>query len=109
MDLLNNYRNLRLKIESLLIDSNNNDLIAEINEFEKNLTESETLYTETTKIAKIGGWKVNLKKSELEWTKEKPHRVFILGANGCGKTTLFKILKIVFCRKINLICKAYNL
>lgn len=30
--------------------------------------------------------------AELEWTKEKPHRVFILGANGCGKTTLFKIL-----------------
>lgn len=29
---------------------------------------------------------------ELEWTKEEPQRVFILGANGCGKTTLFKIL-----------------
>ena len=32
---------------------------------------------------------INLK---LEWTKEEPQRVFILGANGCGKTTLFKIL-----------------
>jgi len=30
--------------------------------------------------------------AELEWTKDKPQRVFILGANGCGKTTLFKIL-----------------
>ncbi|MDA0772051.1 MAG: ABC-F family ATP-binding cassette domain-containing protein [Cyanobacteria bacterium] len=29
---------------------------------------------------------------DLEWTKEEPQRVFILGANGCGKTTLFKIL-----------------
>jgi ATP-binding cassette, subfamily F, member 3 len=28
----------------------------------------------------------------LEWTKEAPQRVFILGANGCGKTTLFKLL-----------------
>jgi ATP-binding cassette subfamily F protein 3 len=28
----------------------------------------------------------------LEWTKDKPQRVFILGANGCGKTTLFKLL-----------------
>jgi ATP-binding cassette subfamily F protein 3 len=33
--------------------------------------------------------KVNL---DLEWTKEEPQRVFILGANGCGKTTFFKIL-----------------
>lgn len=31
-------------------------------------------------------------KAELEWTKEEPQRVFILGANGCGKTTLFKLL-----------------
>ena len=30
--------------------------------------------------------------AELEWTKEEPQRVFILGANGCGKTTLFKTL-----------------
>ncbi len=30
--------------------------------------------------------------AELEWTKEEPQRVFILGSNGCGKTTLFKIL-----------------
>lgn len=30
--------------------------------------------------------------ADLEWTKEKPQRVFILGANGCGKTTLFKML-----------------
>ncbi len=30
--------------------------------------------------------------AKLEWTKEEPQRVFILGANGCGKTTLFKIL-----------------
>ncbi len=30
--------------------------------------------------------------ADLEWTKEEPQRVFILGANGCGKTTLFKIL-----------------
>lgn len=30
--------------------------------------------------------------AELEWTKEEPQRVFILGANGCGKTTLFKML-----------------
>jgi ATP-binding cassette, subfamily F, member 3 len=30
--------------------------------------------------------------TELEWNKEKPPRVFILGANGCGKTTLFKML-----------------
>ncbi|MDD9899034.1 MAG: ATP-binding cassette domain-containing protein, partial [Candidatus Melainabacteria bacterium] len=29
---------------------------------------------------------------DLEWTKDEPQRVFILGANGCGKTTLFKIL-----------------
>jgi ATP-binding cassette subfamily F protein 3 len=28
----------------------------------------------------------------LEWTKDAPQRVFILGANGCGKTTLFKLL-----------------
>ncbi len=30
--------------------------------------------------------------AELEWTNEEPQRVFILGANGCGKTTLFKML-----------------
>ncbi len=30
--------------------------------------------------------------ARLEWTKEEPQRVFILGENGCGKTTLFKIL-----------------
>lgn len=30
--------------------------------------------------------------ADLEWTKEEPQRVFILGANGCGKTTLFKLL-----------------
>ena len=28
----------------------------------------------------------------LEWLKEEPQRVFILGANGCGKTTFFKML-----------------
>jgi ATP-binding cassette subfamily F protein 3 len=30
--------------------------------------------------------------ADLEWSKEEPQRVFILGENGCGKTTLFKIL-----------------
>lgn len=30
--------------------------------------------------------------AKLEWTKDEPQRVFILGENGCGKTTLFKIL-----------------
>ena len=30
--------------------------------------------------------------ARLEWTREEPQRVFILGSNGCGKTTLFKIL-----------------
>jgi ATP-binding cassette subfamily F protein 3 len=30
--------------------------------------------------------------ASLEWTKDAPQRVFILGANGCGKTTLFKLL-----------------
>ncbi len=30
--------------------------------------------------------------AELEWTDKEPQRVFILGANGCGKTTLFKML-----------------
>ncbi len=30
--------------------------------------------------------------ANLEWTKEEPQRVFILGANGCGKTTLFKMI-----------------
>jgi ATP-binding cassette subfamily F protein 3 len=29
--------------------------------------------------------------AEIEWSKEEPQRIFILGENGCGKTTLFKI------------------
>jgi ATP-binding cassette subfamily F protein 3 len=45
-------------------------------------------------LSKSFGDKVLFKNisAQLEWTKEKPHRVFILGSNGCGKTTLFKIL-----------------
>jgi ATP-binding cassette, subfamily F, member 3 len=45
-------------------------------------------------LSKSFGDKILFNKisAQLEWTKEKPHRVFILGANGCGKTTLFKIL-----------------
>ena len=31
-------------------------------------------------------------KVNLEWLKEEAQRVFILGANGCGKTTFFKML-----------------
>jgi ATP-binding cassette subfamily F protein 3 len=49
---------------------------------------------EFSNLSKSFGDKVLFKNisAQLEWTKEKPHRVFILGANGCGKTTLFKIL-----------------
>ena len=49
---------------------------------------------EFSNLSKSFGDKVLFKNisAQLEWTKEKPHRVFILGSNGCGKTTLFKIL-----------------
>lgn len=49
---------------------------------------------EINNIAKSFADKLLFKKvsAKLEWTKEEPQRVFILGANGCGKTTLFKIL-----------------
>ncbi|MFM7389693.1 MAG: ABC-F family ATP-binding cassette domain-containing protein [Vampirovibrionales bacterium] len=30
--------------------------------------------------------------ARVEWSKEAPQRIFLLGANGCGKTTLFKLL-----------------
>jgi signal transduction histidine kinase len=71
MELISKYQQLKLKMKSLLIDDNmNNNFVDELDDFEKMLFESEELHSETNKIAKIGGWKINLKTQQLTWTSE---------------------------------------
>ena len=71
MEIILKYQELIRKMKSVVTsDSLNKELVDQMDDFEKLLFESEELHSETNKITKIGGWKINLKTNQLTWTRE---------------------------------------
>jgi ATP-binding cassette subfamily F protein 3 len=81
--------------------------LAKIEIIEKPQTELKSMHFKFSEVETIGRDIMQLKNlsksfenkllydninAKLEWDQKNPPRVFILGDNGCGKTTFFKIL-----------------